>query len=191
MLTFVDITERKQAEELLQVSEARFRSLVSQSTVGIAQSDATGNFTYVNERYCELTGRKPEKLLNGLGMQDITHPDDRARYAALLAKMFTAGEAFVMQKRYMRVDGCDVWVLDNVTPILDARDRVIGGTAASIAITERKQAEAALEKSSSEFEKALQENEQARAEVEAAIVARTLLERVSCAPNTGNALIRS
>ena len=131
-----------------------------------------GNFTYVNERYCELTGRKPEKLLNGLGMQHITHPDDRARYAALLEKMFTAGEAFVMQKRYMRVDGCDVWVLDNVTPILDARDRVIGGTAASIDITERKQAEAALEKSSSELEKALQENEQARAEVEAASVAK-------------------
>jgi two-component system CheB/CheR fusion protein len=140
VLTFVDITERKQAEELLQVSEARFRSLVSQSTVGIAQSDVTGNFTYVNERYCELTGRKPEKLLNGLGMRDITHPDDRARYAALLEKMFTAGEAFVIQKRYMRVNGSDVWVLDNVTPILDARDHVIGGTAASIDITERKQA---------------------------------------------------
>ena len=105
-------------------------------------------------------------------MQDITHPDDRARYAALLEKMFTAGEAFVIQKRYMRVDGSDVWVLDNVTPILDARDHVIGGTAASIDITERKQAEAALEKSSSELEKALQENEQARAEVEAASVAK-------------------
>ena len=54
-------------------------------------------------------------------------------------------------------------MLDNVTPILDAKGRVIGGTAASIDITERKQAEAALEESRSELEKALQENEQARA----------------------------
>jgi two-component system CheB/CheR fusion protein len=63
-------------------------------------------------------------------------------------------------------------VLDNVTPILDAKGRVIGGTAASIDITERKQAEAALEESRSELERALQENEQARAEVEAAGVAK-------------------
>jgi hypothetical protein len=70
-------------------------------------------------------------------------------------------------------------VLDNVTPILDAKGRVIGGTAASIDITERKQAEAALEKSRSELEKALQENEQARAEVEAAGVAKDNFLRCS------------
>ena len=172
VLTLVDITERKRAEELLQVSEARFRSLVSQSTVGIAQSDATGKFTYVNERYCEVTGRKPDELLNGIRMQDITHPDDLACYASLLERMFTAGQAFVIQKRYIRADGSDVWVLDNITPILDAKGRVMGGTAASIDITERKRAEAALEKSRLELQKALQENEQARAEVEAASIAK-------------------
>jgi two-component system, chemotaxis family, CheB/CheR fusion protein len=172
VLTLVDITERKRAEELLQISEARFRSLVSQSTVGIAQSDATGKFTYVNERYCEMTGRKREELLNDIAMQDITHPDDVASYASLLEKMFTAGEAFVMQKRYIMADASYLWVLENVTPILDAKGRVIGGTAASVDITERKQAEAALEKSRLELEKALRENELVRSKVEAANLAK-------------------
>ena len=129
VLTLVDVTERKQAESLLQVSEARFRSLVSQSTVGIAQSDVRGKFTYVNERYCEMTGRKRDELLDDIAMQDITHPDDLTNYASLLEKMFTAGEAFVIQKRYIRSDGVNLWVLENVTPILDAKDRVMGGTA--------------------------------------------------------------
>ena len=40
-------------------------------------------------------------------------------------RMFTAGEAFVIQKRYMRVDGSDVWVLDNVTPISGCESYVI------------------------------------------------------------------
>ena len=168
VLTLVDITERKRAEELLQISEARFRSLVNQSTIGIARSDTTGKFTYVNERYCEMTGRKREELLKDIAMQDITHPDDLGCYASLLEKMFTAGQAFVLQKRYMRPDGADLWVLENVTPILNATDRVIGGTAASVDITERKHAEAALEKSRLELEKALGENEQVRAELEEA-----------------------
>ncbi len=84
VLTLVEITERKRAEELLQISEARFRSLVNQSTIGIAQSDTTGKFTYVNERYCEMTGRKREELLKDIAMQDITHPDDLGCYASLL-----------------------------------------------------------------------------------------------------------
>jgi two-component system CheB/CheR fusion protein len=171
VLTLVDITERKRAEELLQISEARFRSLVSQSTIGIAQSDASGKFTYVNERYCEMTGRKREELLNDISMQDITHPDDLASYASLLEKMFIAGEAFVMQKRYM-TNASYLWVLENVTPILDAKGRVMGGTAASVDITERKQADAALEKSRLELEKALRENELVRSTVEAASLAK-------------------
>jgi two-component system, chemotaxis family, CheB/CheR fusion protein len=171
VLTLVDITERKRAEELLQISEARFRSLVSQSTIGIAQSDASGKFTYVNERYCEMTGRKREELLNDISMQDITHPDDLASYASLLEKMFIAGEAFVMQKRYM-TNASYLWVLENVTPILDAKGRVMGGTAASVDITERKQADAALEKSRLELEKALRENELVRSKVEAASIAK-------------------
>ena len=172
VLTLVDVTERKQAEDLLQVSEARFRSLVSQSTVGIAQSDARGKFTYVNERYCEMTGRKRDELLNDIAIQNITHPDDLTNYASLLEKMFTAGEAFVIQKRYVRADGVNLWVLENVTPILDNKDGVMGGTALSIDITEGKQAEAVLERSRRELQQALKENEQVRAEVEAASLAK-------------------
>jgi two-component system, chemotaxis family, CheB/CheR fusion protein len=115
-----------------------------------------------------MTGRKREELLKDIAMQDITHPDDLECNASLLRRMFTAGEAFVMQKRYVKADASYLWVLESVTPILDAKGRVTGGTAASVDITERKQADAALEKSRSELEKALRENELVRSKVEAA-----------------------
>src|SRR4029450_5987023 len=86
--------------------------------------------------------------------------------------MFTAGEAFVIQKRYVSADGVNLWVLENVTPILDNKDGVMGGTALSIDITEGKQAEAVLERSRWELQRALKENEQVRAEVEAASLAK-------------------
>ena len=49
-----------------------------------------------------MTGRKRDELLDDIAIQDITHPDDLTNYASLLEKMFTAGEAFVIQKRYIR-----------------------------------------------------------------------------------------
>ena len=57
---FLDITERKKAEEALRESEARFRSVIQQL------NDATyilfdGRFDLVNPRFCELTGVSPEE----------------------------------------------------------------------------------------------------------------------------------
>jgi hypothetical protein len=43
-------------------------------------------------------GRKREELLDGMAMQDIMHPDDRACYASLLEKMSATEQAFVSQK---------------------------------------------------------------------------------------------
>ena len=57
-----DITERRQAEEALRESEERFRSIFTQALAGIAQTDLTGRFVQVNQRYCDIVGRSAEEL---------------------------------------------------------------------------------------------------------------------------------
>src|SRR4030042_5972334 len=72
----IDITDRKQAEEALRENEGRFRGLVEQAAVGVAEIDMnTGRFLPVNSRLCEMVGRTEEEIL-ATTFQAITHPED-------------------------------------------------------------------------------------------------------------------
>src|SRR5262249_28341631 len=51
-----DLTERKRAEQALSESEERFRAIISQAAVGIAQTNFDGKFLLVNDRLCEILG---------------------------------------------------------------------------------------------------------------------------------------
>lgn len=70
-----DITQRKKAEEELQESEEKFRSLVEQSLVGvyICQPD---KFVYVNPGFEKITGYTKEQLLGEKSIEDILIKED-------------------------------------------------------------------------------------------------------------------
>ncbi|MGH6837573.1 MAG: PAS domain S-box protein [Methylocella sp.] len=144
--TNTDITEQRAAEEALRESEERFSAIFAQATAGIAETDVTGRFTTVNERYCAITGRSREELLR-LRMQDITHPDDLAKNAPLFAGAVEDGRPFEIEKRYVRPDGSWIWVNNSVFAIKGAMGRVESVTAVCIDITEPKRAESALRES--------------------------------------------
>jgi len=59
-----DISERKQAEKLLQKSEERFRAVVENSHSGILIVGDDFKFDYVNDQLCKILGRKPEEIIS-------------------------------------------------------------------------------------------------------------------------------
>lgn len=137
--------ERKQTEERLRTTEARFRGVVQQTNAGIAQTDLAGHFVLVNDRYCVIVGRSREELLGGLTMQDITHPDDLSRNLEPFQKLVSGdGPDFVIEKRYVRPDGSHVWVNNSVSVVRDTSGRAQFALAAVVDVTERKQAEEAV-----------------------------------------------
>jgi PAS domain S-box-containing protein len=150
---FTDVTERREAEEALRQSEERFRAFVTQATVGIAETQA-GRFSYVNDRFCQITGYSREELLGKL-ISDISHPDDGPRDMKLIQRLYETGEPFVVDKRYVRPDGSLVWVLNSVTPIRAADGSISRGFAASIDVTDRKRTEEALRQSEERLQRAL------------------------------------
>ncbi len=135
-----DLIERAQAGEALRESEERFRAIVDQSRAGIAQSDLTGRFVFVNDRYCEITGYSRDELLR-MQMQEITHPEDLPHNLELFRRTITDGVPFVVEKRYLRKDGSTVWVSNTVSLTRDGSDRPQHVVAISLDITERRGAE--------------------------------------------------
>jgi PAS domain S-box-containing protein len=148
--TTEDIQQSKAAGERLRESEARLSALFAQAAAGIAQADMEGRFTLVNDRYCELVGRRREELL-GLRMQDITHPDDLPANMPLFAAALGGGAAFDIEKRYVRPDGSTVWVRNSVTSVRGPGGAVESVLAVATDISDRKQAETALRESEARF----------------------------------------
>lgn len=100
-----DITERRYAEELLRESEGKFRIFAEQSIVGIAIVQ-DGLFKYVNPKFAEMSGYGIDELLDGMPVQNLVHPDDRAMREELRQRrLLTAGSADRSEFRQVRKNG--------------------------------------------------------------------------------------
>lgn len=150
-----DITESKTAELAVREREAHLSAFISQSAAGFAQVDLDGRFTLVSDQFCKLTGWQREQLLT-FKMQDITHPDDRARNMPLFIATATDGTPFTIDKRYVRPDGTHLWVNNSVALIKSSDDRPYRILAVTIDITARRDAEIALRRASESMRLAIE-----------------------------------
>ncbi|MGA8051347.1 MAG: PAS domain S-box protein [Burkholderiales bacterium] len=107
---FQDISERRRAEQALQVSERRFRATFDQAAVGIAHLDMNDRFRLVNDRLCEILGYERAELL-GQPISAFSHPD-QAQSTREHRRRIAAGEIrhASVEKRYLRKGGTPVWV---------------------------------------------------------------------------------
>jgi PAS domain S-box-containing protein len=142
---------RKQAEEALRDSEARFRLAFHDTAVGMALVDTRGCFWQVNPALCRMLGYTEKELL-GKPFQEITYPDDRPAGADLFRRVL-AGEAdyLCFEKRYICKDGGLIWVLVSSSIIRDPQGRPRYFVSHMQDITERKRAEEALRRRAEEW----------------------------------------
>ena len=74
----VDVTARREAEEELKRSEARYRAVVEGQTEFIIRRRPDGALTFVNDAYCRHRGLPREALLGSFGRVD-QDPIEKAR----------------------------------------------------------------------------------------------------------------
>jgi PAS domain S-box-containing protein len=151
IVTIVDITESKRAQEALHQSEERFRNAFQHSAIGMALVSPQGKFLQINSKLCAITGYSERELL-GKTFQEITHPDDLESDLQNVQKMLAGKlETYVMEKRYIHRDGGIVWVLLSVSLVRDSDKNPLFFISQIEDITERKQAGEELRKSEERY----------------------------------------
>lgn len=134
-------------EEALRQSEERWRSVFENSAIGVALTDLNGRFLATNPTYQKMLGyTEPE--LQTLSFLEITHEEYQEVNSVLATELLEGKrEQFQIEKQYRRKDGSLIWVSNNVSlvPGTESTPRLM--LALSEDITERKQAQEALQKS--------------------------------------------
>jgi PAS domain S-box-containing protein len=156
--TNTDITETRQAQDALRLSEQRFRALIDASAAVIWNTTAAGELMPPQPRWAAYTGQS-EEAYQGWGWVDAVHPDDRARAAEVWAECVEAVRPYAIEYRLRRHDG--EWRDTEVrgVPVLAENGTIREWVGLNIDVTVRKEAEA--------------EAERARAAAEAANLAKS------------------
>ena len=128
----------------LQRSEARFRSLVQNSSDVVVVLDPMGTVTYESDAARRVLGHEPP-LPVGRVFATEAHPDDQPRLEALLASLVTVqGSQHTADFRLRHADGSWRWV--EAIGLNLFRDRAVGGLVLNFRdVTERKQLEDQLQ----------------------------------------------
>jgi PAS domain S-box-containing protein len=143
--TIQEITERKQKEEALRISEEAFRGNFENAGIGMALFDIKGNWLKVNQKVCTIIGYSEEELL-ALNYQTVTHPDDLDKDLMLLNELIRGKRShYQLEKRYFHKNGHLIHVILAVSAVRDTEGSLLYFISQFIDITAAKQQQVALD----------------------------------------------
>ena len=137
-------------KDALHESKTVFDAFARLSTVGIFRTNARGDCTYVNRRWCEMTGMPPEKALGG-GWVSAIHPRERCRIAAHWYRNAPTDKPFTFECRFRGRGGREIHVLGQSMAETDAEGAVVGHIGTVTDVTDLKRTEEALRESEERY----------------------------------------
>ncbi|HEX2554726.1 MAG TPA: PAS domain S-box protein [Microvirga sp.] len=138
--TYADITSRRTAEQALQHSEERFRSLVDATNAIVWTTDGDGAIVTENPSWERFTGQT-EAEYRSWGWIEAIHPEDRPRTAEVWKAALTARSYYECEYRIRRNDGEYRRTVARGVPLLNTDGTLREWVGANADITEQRNAE--------------------------------------------------
>ena len=104
-----DVTERRQAQEKLEASELRYRSVLEDQTELISRFMPDGTLVFVNAVFCRVFGKSIDDLV-GKHWGPVAHPDDIPMIETKLQAMSKDNPVVVIENRVQVAGGEMRWM---------------------------------------------------------------------------------
>ncbi len=152
-----DITERREMEQALQASEARYRAAFESAVTGMMLVSIDGYPLQLNRPMVEMLGYTEEEA-RGRSFADFTYPDDMEPNLSLFRRA-VAGEidSYQLEKRFVHKQGHIVWGILSAGVVRDAAGNPLYLVGQLEDITARKRLEQEREEAHKEAERRAEE----------------------------------
>lgn len=137
--------ERARAEAALRESEERFRTMADGTPVIIWVTNAEGEVEFINRAYADFFGVTDRDVRIG-GWHPFVHPDDHSGYLDAFMECVRTGQPFQAEARVRHASGKWRWIVSFAQPLFSPTGSVERMVGSSLDITDRKQAQSALER---------------------------------------------
>jgi PAS domain S-box-containing protein len=148
------ILEHEQTEKQIVGERNLLRTLIDIFPDLIYAKDRESRFILVNRAMLKRSGLSEFHQLLGKTDLDLFPPETAEQYHADDREVMQTGEMLVGKEEAAQpFDGEPVWMMTTKVPLQDAADEIVGTMGISRDITERKQAEIALQEAHAELER--------------------------------------
>jgi PAS domain S-box-containing protein len=145
-----DITKRKQVQQALEESEARFRTMADASPNIIWVTNAEGELEFINQAYRDFCAVTDDDV-RAKRWQLVVHLEDRDAYIGEFARCIREQRPFYAQCRIRRSDGAWRWIASYASPWFSAEGKFLGHVGSSPDIHELITTQRALRESEERF----------------------------------------
>jgi PAS domain S-box-containing protein len=179
---FVDVDDRKRAQEELAASERDLRLIVDSMPGMVAVCSARGELETVNNRVFEYFGATLDQFKQWMADWEtggLVHEDDSARTREIFTRTIATGTWTDHEYRLRRSDGTYRWFRSHMAPHRDASGRVVRWYNLLIDVHDRKLAESELRRAHDSLAEARSELERASRAMSLGILAASIAHEIN------------
>lgn len=133
--THIDISEIKEKERQLELSEEKFRFIAENTTDLITQHSNDGTFSYVSNSSKDIIGYNPEELIHK-SPYDFIHPNDLPKIQNAHQEIAEKFKTKPLTFRFRKKDNSYIWMESITKVILNNKNNIIGMQSSSRDISE-------------------------------------------------------